>query len=158
MILAGLKGPVFLVTSNFDVIKAYNNSTPYALSVGLLSDAVKGVRGLVARWPSDDRPPSEAQVRSLQVKLKNLGYDAGEIDGRIGDALRTAVRIFQEREGLAPDGYVDLALLKRVAAARCLASPNGLNPPPNEAERSMQNCGVSQTLPAAQRPHSASHF
>ena len=42
MILAGLKGPVFLVTSNFDVIKTYNNSTAYALSVALLGDAVKG--------------------------------------------------------------------------------------------------------------------
>ena len=42
LILAGLKGPVFLVTSNFDVIKTYNNSTAYALSVALLGDAVKG--------------------------------------------------------------------------------------------------------------------
>ncbi|HEY5207413.1 MAG TPA: lytic murein transglycosylase, partial [Roseiarcus sp.] len=36
LILAGLNGPVFLVTSNFDAIKTYNNSTAYALSVGLL--------------------------------------------------------------------------------------------------------------------------
>ena len=42
LILAGLKGPVFLVTSNFDAIKTYNNSTAYALSVGLLSDAMSG--------------------------------------------------------------------------------------------------------------------
>ena len=45
MILAGLKGPVFLVTSNFDVIKTYNNSTAYALSVALLGDAVERRRG-----------------------------------------------------------------------------------------------------------------
>jgi lytic murein transglycosylase len=158
LILAGLKGPVFVVTANFDVIKAYNNSTAYALSVGLLRDAVKGGRGLVAQWPANDRPPSEAQVRALQAKLKNLGYNAGEVDGKIGDALRKAVRIFQERDGLAPDGYVDLALLKRVAASRCLASPNGLNPPSNERERSVQRCGVSQTLPAAQTLDGASHF
>ena len=42
MILAGLSGPVFLVTSNFDVIKTYNNSTAYALAAGLLGDAVEG--------------------------------------------------------------------------------------------------------------------
>ena len=41
MILAGLKGPMFLVTSNFDVIETYNNSTAYALSVALLGDAVR---------------------------------------------------------------------------------------------------------------------
>ena len=56
LILAGLNGPVFLVTSNFDVIKTYNNSTAYALSVGLLGDAVTGRPGLVAQWPTHDRP------------------------------------------------------------------------------------------------------
>ena len=53
MILAGLKGPVFLVTSNFDVIKTYNNSTAYALSVALLGDAVEGRRGVIAPWPTE---------------------------------------------------------------------------------------------------------
>ncbi len=56
MILAGLNGPVFLVTSNFDVIKTYNNSTAYALSVGLLGDAVSGRPGLVVAWPIHDQP------------------------------------------------------------------------------------------------------
>ena len=36
---AGLKGPIFLVTANFDVIKTYNSSTAYALAVALLGDA-----------------------------------------------------------------------------------------------------------------------
>ena len=122
MILAGLKGPVFLVTSNFDVIKSYNNSTAYALSVGLLGDAVRGGGGLVAPWPTDDRPLTAAQIQSLQAKLKKMGYDVGEIDGKIGDALRSAVRAYQERNGLAPDGYADLALFKRISAKRlCLA-------------------------------------
>ena len=47
-----------------------------------------------------------------------MGYDVGKIDGRIGDALRSAVRVYQERNGLAPDGYADLALFKRISAAR----------------------------------------
>ena len=115
LILAGLNGPVFLVTSNFDVIKTYNNSTAYALSVGLLGDAVKGGSGLVARWPAD-RPLTAAQIQGLQVKLKRMGYDVGEIDGKAGDELRSAVRAYQERNGLKPDGYADLALFRRVNA------------------------------------------
>ena len=91
MILAGLNGPVFLVTSNFDVIKTYNNSTAYALSVGLLGDAVTGGPGLVAQWPTHDRPLTAAQIQRLQVKLKTMGYDVGKIDGKIGDTLRSAV-------------------------------------------------------------------
>jgi lytic murein transglycosylase len=117
LILAGLNGPVFLITSNFDVIKTYNDSTAYALSVGLLGDAVTGRPGLVARWPAD-RPLTPAQIQRLQVKLKTMGYAVGEIDGKIGDALRSAVRAYQERNGLKPDGYATIALLKRVNALR----------------------------------------
>ena len=118
LILAGLDGPVFLVTSNFDVIKAYNNSTAYALAVGLLGDAVKGGPGLFAQWPTHDRPLTAAQIQRLQVKLKEMGYAVGEIDGRLGDALRSAVRAYQERNGLAPDGYPSMALFRRVSALR----------------------------------------
>jgi membrane-bound lytic murein transglycosylase B len=118
LILAGLDGPVFLITSNFDVIKSYNNSTAYALSVGLLGDAVKGGPGLLAPWPTRDHPLTAAQIQRLQIKLKKMGYEVGEIDGRIGDALRSAVRSFQERNGLKPDGYANQALFGRVSALR----------------------------------------
>ena len=118
MILAGLKGPVFLITSNFDVIKAYNNSTAYALAVALLGDAVKDGGGLAGRWPVNAPQLSEAQVQKLQAKLKKMGYDVGEIDGRVGNSLRSAVRAYQQRHGLTPDGYPDLALLKSVVASR----------------------------------------
>ncbi len=118
LILAGLDGPVFLVTSNFDVIKTYNNSTAYALSVGLLGDAVTGGPGLVAQWPTHDRPLTAAQIQKLQVKLKKMGYEVGKIDGKIGDTLRSAVSAYQERSGLTPDGYANQALFSRVSAPR----------------------------------------
>lgn len=118
MIPAGLDGPVFLITSNFAVLKSYNNSTAYALAVGLLGDAVKGGRGLVTSWPTHDRPLTTAQIQKLQVKLKNMGYNVGKIDGKIGDGLRFAVRAYQERNGLAPDGYASPALFRRISASR----------------------------------------
>ncbi len=118
LIPTGLEGPIFLITSNFAVIKAYNASTSYALAVGLLGDAIKGGGGLVSDWPKKDRPLDESQVSRLQAKLKKMGYDVGEIDGRVGDSLRSAVRAFQERNGLRPDGYADRALLKRVDAGK----------------------------------------
>ncbi len=116
MILAGLNGPVFLVTSNFDVIKAYNNSTAYALSVALLGDAVRGGLGVLAPWPTKDRPLTAPETQKLQATLKKMGYNVGEIDGKIGDALHAAVRAYQERNGLVPDGYANLPLFKRVIA------------------------------------------
>jgi membrane-bound lytic murein transglycosylase B len=117
LILAGLKGPVFLVTSNFDAIKTYNNSTAYALSVGLLGDAVLGGPGLLGQWPTHDHSLTPAQIQNLQTKLKTMGYEVGAIDGKVGDALRSAVSAYQARNGLTPDGYADQALFRRIGAS-----------------------------------------
>ncbi len=114
LIPAELRGPIFLITSNFGVIKAYNASTSYALAVALLGDAISGGGGLVTEWPKKERPLGESQVRRLQTRLKQLGYDPGEIDGMVGDSLRSAVRAYQEHHGLKPDGYADLALLQQI--------------------------------------------
>ena len=118
LILAGLNAPVFLVTSNFDAIKTYNNSTAYALSVGLLGDAVSGAPSLVAQWPTRDHPLTAAQIQKLQTQLQKMGYEVGKIDGKIGDTLRSAVSAYQERNGLPPDGYANQALFSRVSASR----------------------------------------
>ena len=147
MILAGLAGPVFLVTSNFDAIKAYNNSTAYALSVGLLGDAMTSGGSLAAQWPTRDRSPAAIEIRRLQAKLKKMGYAVGEVDGITGDALRSAVRGFQERNGLAPDGYADPTLLKRVAATRCAFSTDGLKPPLKERDRPLWRCPRAAVVP-----------
>ncbi len=114
LIPAGLRGPIFLITSNFEVIKAYNASTSYALAVALLGDGIEGGRGVIADWPKTDRPLGQDQVRKLQARLKELGYDPGAVDGMVGDSLRSAIRAYQARHGLAPDGYADLALLRRI--------------------------------------------
>ena len=72
----------------------------------------------MTNWTKKDRPLDEIQVRILQLDLKKMGYNPGEIDGRVGDSLRSAVRKYQEDNGLTPDGYADLSLLKRIDAAR----------------------------------------
>ncbi len=114
LIPAGLKGPVFLVTANFWTIKTYNNATAYALGVALLGDAVMGRDGLKTAWPTRNKPLAESEVRELQRELDRRGYDVGDIDGRVGDRLQTAVRDYQESIGAAPDGYPTLDLLRRL--------------------------------------------
>ena len=37
----GIDGPYFLIYKNFNVIKLWNNSTNYALTVGLLADSIR---------------------------------------------------------------------------------------------------------------------
>jgi lytic murein transglycosylase len=114
LIPAGLHGPIFLVTPNFKVIKSYNNSTSYALAVALLGDRAMGGAELAGAWPIHDRGLSLAQARDMQTRLKKMGYDVGKIDGKFGETGQTALRAYQEKHGLTPDGYPTLALLQRL--------------------------------------------
>ncbi len=54
----------------------------------------------IYRTPSGFELPS----RDVQIALKNAGYYNGEIDGKIGPSTRTAIRAFQEANGLTADG------------------------------------------------------
>ena len=114
LITAGLKGPIFLVTANFKVIKSYNNSTSYALGVALLGDRSMDGGPLVAAWPVHDRRLTTAQMLEMQTRLKKMGYDVGKMDGKIGEVGQAAVRAYQQKTGLVPDGYPTLALLLKM--------------------------------------------
>ena len=70
-----------------------------------------GGEGLRAAWPVHDRQLSVGQMREMQTRLSRMGYDAGKVDGKIGDSGRAALRAYQEKTGQTPDGYPTLALL-----------------------------------------------
>ena len=111
---AGLRGPAFLVTHNFKVIKSYNNSTSYALSVGLLADRIAGRKPLAGTWPVKDKLLDVAEIKELQTSLKALGYDVGAIDGKLGEQARDALFAYQAKAGLVADGFPTLAVLQKL--------------------------------------------
>lgn len=117
---AGVRGPVFLVTGNFQAILRYNNALAYALAVSHLADRLRGGEAIAAAWPSDDPPLDRAQRSELQRLLIQLGFNTGGIDGIVGTQTRAAIRLLQSRIGLPPDGYASANLLAKV---RHLASP-----------------------------------
>lgn len=45
-------------------------------------------------------------AREIQTALKNAGFYDGEIDGVIGPKTKEAIKKFQEKNGLNPDGVV----------------------------------------------------
>ena len=55
---------------------------------------------------------SGEQVRVIQTKLKNWGYYDGTVDGVFGSQTTQAVKYFQRKNGLTPDGIVGPATLK----------------------------------------------
>jgi len=111
---AGARGPAFLVGPNFRTILRYNNSTSYALGVGLLAQRLAGGPGVQAEWPRDLQPLSRTDMRALQEGLQARGFDAGTPDGVLGPTTRSAIRDFQRSAGLPPDGYPTGDLLRRV--------------------------------------------
>ena len=52
------------------------------------------------------------QVRVIQSKLKNWGYYVGSVDGVFGSQNTQAVKYFQRKNGLTPDGIVGPATLR----------------------------------------------
>jgi lytic murein transglycosylase len=104
IIPAGINGPAFLVTKNFDAVYSYNAAESYGLAIALLGDRLKGLPGIQTAWPTDDPPLSRAQRRELQQLLTARGYDVGEPDGRIGSKTREAIKDVERRIGLEPRG------------------------------------------------------
>jgi lytic murein transglycosylase len=113
---AGQRGPAFMVGAGFRAILRYNNSTSYALAVGLLSQRLDGGPGVQAAWPRDLVPLARSQVRALQDALNQHGFDCGAADGMVGPATRRALRDWQRSVGLPADGYPTLDLLQRLQA------------------------------------------
>jgi len=111
---AGARGPAFLVGTNFRTILRYNNSTSYALAVGLLAQKLTGGPGVQAAWPRDLQALSSSQVRALQTALNARGFDTGRPDGTMGPATRRGIRQYQLSQGLPADGYPTLELLQRL--------------------------------------------
>ena len=109
---------------NFRAIMKYNPAEAYALAIGHLADRLRGGGPIVQAWPREERVLSRAERLELQQHLNRLGFDVGEPNGRFGIKTRTAVRDFQARSGLVPDGFATVAILERLAdqIAACFQS------------------------------------
>ncbi len=103
---AGENGPALLTTKNFDVIKVYNNSSNYALAVSLLAREIAYQGGLSQAWPKYEKPLSKYQVKVLQQKLTNMGFDTQGVDGVIGTNTRKAFQRWQMSVGKIADGFI----------------------------------------------------
>jgi lytic murein transglycosylase len=111
---AGAKGPAFIVTENFDVLKEYNNSDAYAVAVGHLADRLHGGPPIMGKWPADDHQLSRDARIALQKKLASLGYNVRDFEGHVDFDLRDNIRAEQKKLGWPPDGNPNAALLQKL--------------------------------------------
>jgi len=107
-------GPRFAVTSNFRVIKRYNNSDAYAIGVGHLADRIGGAGPLRASFPPDANGLTKDDRVALQQRLTAKGFDTGGSDGVIGPNSEKAISAYQASQGLPVTGKPSQALLQRL--------------------------------------------
>ncbi|MDD9893948.1 MAG: lytic murein transglycosylase [Gammaproteobacteria bacterium] len=115
---AGHRGPAFIVLPNFNAIKRYNNSTAYALAIGLLSDRVAGASAQALNWPKNAVPLNRAQYKEMQTLLTQQGFDTKGIDGIFGANSRKALRAWQLQTGIVPDAFATMQQLERLRQTR----------------------------------------
>lgn len=113
----GQDGPKFLMTKNYLVLKGYNFSDSYALSVAHLADRLKGGGEFVTSWPRGTKFPNLEQRKAIQAKLKQLGLYEGVVDGRIGPVSQAAYARFQAERGEVADGFITHKSFEELSAA-----------------------------------------
>ncbi|MEI8153507.1 MAG: lytic murein transglycosylase [Hyphomicrobiales bacterium] len=111
----GSGGPKFLLGQNFKAVHSYNPSMNYALAIVHLSDRLRGDGPFVQPFPDGERTPTIAELKELQKRLTDAGFDTGGLDGRVGPDTMRAVKSYQDKVGLEPaDGYAGLKVLARL--------------------------------------------
>ncbi|MBR6736955.1 MAG: spore cortex-lytic enzyme [Clostridia bacterium] len=76
------------------------------ISVTSMSALTVSVYNPVVEVAVVSQSSNSADIKLVQKKLKNWGYYKGSVDGIFGSQTRSAVRLFQRRNGLTVDGIV----------------------------------------------------
>lgn len=117
----------------------YGQGTALAVNLfqaqqGLTADGLAGTATLTALYgdavqtyiPTPTPSPTPSQlakgdkgtaVKSLQQRLKDLGYYSASVDGDYGGGTQEAVRLFQTQNGLPVDGVCGSATMAAIFAA-----------------------------------------
>src|SRR5260370_15714539 len=85
-------------------------TTPSEVNLGkpVLRESASANPGPVRRGGMASMDP--ATVREVQAELQRRGYDVGPIDGRLGPRTQTAIREFEQQNGLPVDGQPSASL------------------------------------------------
>lgn len=110
----GATGPALMIFSNFTAIWRYNPAENYVIGIGHLSDRLAGGPPIRGSFPADENGLTRAGRMEVQRRLTAQGYDTGGSDGVIGPASRTAIRAYEQAQGLPETGVATDDLLARL--------------------------------------------
>ena len=111
---AGVPGPAFIVTPNFDVIKDYNDSDVYALAIGHLSDLMQGGGPFKAAWPAQARNCRATTGSRCKESLPNCATTRRGFPPTSISRCATSSALEQKKYGLVTDGHPNAALMTKM--------------------------------------------
>ena len=84
-----------------------------------------------------------AKVKSMQQRLKALGYYTGSVDGTFGEGTRKALVAFQKANGLSADGVAGTATLNKLHSS---SAKSAVSVSSNATSRPAMRTYVASTL------------
>ena len=78
--------------------------------------------------PDKEKAEMAVDVRGAQQALRDMGFDPGPIDGRMGPRTAAAVREFQSKENIIASGQLDAETRGRLMTSRTDSSAPAASP------------------------------
>jgi lytic murein transglycosylase len=110
----GRHGPAFLAYPNFKVFIDWNSAFVYSTTVAYFAARLAGARVVDHSAAKTVKALSTPQMKQLQALLNKRGFDAGDVDGKLGSGTREAVKKAQLKVGLPADSWPTAELLARL--------------------------------------------
>jgi lytic murein transglycosylase len=110
----GRHGPAFLAYPNFKAFLGWNSAYVYSLTVAYFATRLDGAPVVDHAGAKTVAALSTPQMMELQRLLNKHGFEAGEIDGKLGSATREAVKQAQIKAGLPADSYPTADLIAKL--------------------------------------------
>ena len=108
----GRKGPKFLAYSNFHIFFEWNKSFIYVLTAAHFANQLEGSPAFSPGNP--DKGLNKNQMKLLQTKLRDLGYDVGQIDGILGAKTRRSIQEVQSTLKKPADAWPTIEFLENI--------------------------------------------
>lgn len=108
----GHRGPAFMVFHNYRVLFEWNQSFIYVTTAAYFATRLQGAPVYQAGNPETGL--NQDQMRQLQQRLSQRGFDVGAVDGILGANTRAAVQDVQAQLGLPADGWPTPQLLQNL--------------------------------------------
>ena len=110
----GRHGPAFLAYPNFKVFLGWNSAFVYSTTVAYFATRLAGAPVVDHAAAKTVAALSTPQMMELQRLLNTHGFDAGDVDGKLGSGTREAVKKAQIKFGLPADSWPTADLLARL--------------------------------------------